>query len=424
MKGFIIIIISAIFAIINSFSGMSQSNYYCGSYMIYDTTGLSSEIVPEGYKAVLINHLGRHGSRFPVSDKNILAIQNILKQAQSLNRLTPQGEILFRQLNELNDKCQNQWGLLTPVGAKQQFDLAQRLVQRVGVKTFSSMRIWYDEKERCVQSYESFMKGLYEAGISVNSKVNKTLLKEKNPLLNFYKTNLSYVDFKDGKNLADIIDSYTKEELNEINLLQYFVKDVSSYSSDQQMDFAIALFNCITMAPNVPYDLTGSSIVNIENKERLWRVDNAKQYLAKGPSPIADNIQINISLPLLRNFIDTSEDGLSQNNYSAYLRFAHAETLIPFAAFLQIPEASVSTPNSDDIYKVWKDFIVAPMNANIVWIFYKNAAGNCLVKMLLNEHEVHFPVSTDSFPYYDWIKVRTFYMKKINNMLQGATSSK
>ena len=32
-----------------------------------------------------------------------------------------------------------------------------------------------------------------------------------------------------------------------------------------------------------------------------------------------------------------------------------------------------------------------------------------LVKVLLNEHEVHIPVATTQFPYYRWTDVRAYY---------------
>lgn len=141
----------------------------------------------------------------------------------------------------------------------------------------------------------------------------------------------------------------------------------------------------------------------------FWLTQNARQYLEKGPSPIAGGIQQNISIPLLKQFIDTSEENLKNKNYGGFFRFAHAETIIPFAALLKIPEASEATSVTSDIVEVWKDYIVSPMAANIIWVFYQNKKGNVLIKMLLNEKEVEFPIPTDNFPFYEWPKVRRYY---------------
>jgi len=36
-----------------------------------------------------------------------------------------------------------------------------------------------------------------------------------------------------------------------------------------------------------------------------------------------------------------------------------------------------------------------------------------LIKMLLNEKEVAFPVSTTHYPYYNWQQVKSYYVKKL-----------
>ena len=51
------------------------------------------------------------------------------------------------------------------------------------------------------------------------------------------------------------------------------------------------------------------------------------------------------------------------------------------------------------------------MAANIQWIFYSNEQGHILVKMLLNEKEVQFPMESDISPYYDWDMIRDHYQR-------------
>jgi hypothetical protein len=131
--------------------------------------------------------------------------------------------------------------------------------------------------------------------------------------------------------------------------------------------------------------------------------------MLKGPSLLCDGISFMVSLPLLRNFIETSEEGVKTGVYGAYLRFAHAETLMPFAALLGIPEASHKTCDVADICEVWRDYEVSPMAANLIWVFYKNSSGDYILKMLLNGKEVAFPVMTDMFPYYRWEDIRAYY---------------
>ena len=68
---------------------------------------------------------------------------------------------------------------------------------------------------------------------------------------------------------------------------------------------------------------------------------------------------------------------------------------------------SVSRP--EDVSRVWSDFKAVPMAANVQLVFLSNGQGHVLVKVLHNEREVHIPVATDQWPYYDWERVRDYY---------------
>ena len=48
-------------------------------------------------------------------------------------------------------------------------------------------------------------------------------------------------------------------------------------------------------------------------------------------------------------------------------------------------------------------------------MFYGKKGAPVLVKVLLNEHEATLPVETDKFPYYEWNKVREFYLNILDN---------
>ncbi|MCM1224772.1 MAG: hypothetical protein NC548_61020, partial [Lachnospiraceae bacterium] len=64
----------------------------------------------------------------------------------------------------------------------------------------------------------------------------------------------------------------------------------------------------------------------------------------------------------------------------------------------------------------WRDYQVVPMAANIQIIFYrkKDDSENILVKVLLNEQEAKLPIGHVEGPYYDWKKLREYYLDKIS----------
>jgi len=111
------------------------------------------------------------------------------------------------------------------------------------------------------------------------------------------------------------------------------------------------------------------------------------------------------------NIIDSIIDGTKKAD--AKLRFTHAEAISPFATLLGIPQASVPAGSVYIYDKTWNASGIIPMSANIQWILYSNEKGY-LIKMLLNEKEVTFPVSTKYYPYYNWQQVKSFYVKKLS----------
>ena len=57
--------------------------------------------------------------------------------------------------------------------------------------------------------------------------------------------------------------------------------------------------------------------------------------------------------------------------------------------------------SADDIHNVIR-LQQVPMGANVHFVFYRNADGDILFKVLHNGAEATLPVETDKWPYYSW----------------------
>ncbi|MDE6287891.1 MAG: hypothetical protein K2M00_03790, partial [Muribaculaceae bacterium] len=69
-----------------------------GSLTPYPTE-INPAVFPDSLTPVYINHVGRHGSRYPASAANCLKLRTALLRADSAGTITPTG----RQLMKLND---------------------------------------------------------------------------------------------------------------------------------------------------------------------------------------------------------------------------------------------------------------------------------------------------------------------------------
>ncbi len=404
----------AICAVFLSLSLTAQINKYCGTYMPYDTDSLSFTSPPPGYHVKLINHVGRHGSRYPISGEHILYLSELLKNAHIDNGLTPKGIHLMNQLKEMGKLCGDSWGFLSDVGKAQERGIAQRLVDNYGIGVFERIYIRSDVEERCYQSGISFLDQIQE--ICNNTDTAKVdVMQRDNYLLNFFEVNEDYLEFLNNGSWKESLLEYTIDLLRNNKLIEEYVKPGVRLTRKDYMKFVLAMYNCVAIAPDIPLPLSVVPTLDDETMKTGWLIQNARHYLMRGPAKGYHDIQVDISKPLLRDFIESTDSTLNFNNYTTYLRFAHAETIIPFAALLYIPQASRSTASVDNISLLWKDYVVAPMAANIIWVVYENDKGHRLIKMMLNEREVPFPVETNIYPFYEWESVKQFYENLLNS---------
>lgn len=82
---------------------------------------------------------------------------------------------------------------------------------------------------------------------------------------------------------------------------------------------------------------------------------------------------------MLSEFIRTADEVINaKSDNHANFRFAHAETIIPFVALMGIRNADVRVADPDSVSVYWKDYEIAPMAANIQWIFCHDEKGEIL----------------------------------------------
>lgn len=105
-------------------------------------------------------------------------------------------------------------------------------------------------------------------------------------------------------------------------------------------------------------------------------------------------------------------------SHAAKLRFAHAETMIPFASLMGLKGVLQQTPlastyNYDN--NTWRGETVSRMAANMQWDVYRNSSGRLIVKMYYDERETDFKAACDSARlagtrhFYDYIQLAACY---------------
>lgn len=369
---------------------------------------------PEGYEPFFINHLGRHGARYPTSDVHLKQLSQRLEQGVSRQQLTPAGKVLLTHVRQLETLFNGQWGELTETGRVEQQTIARRMYEHFPELFAPNNRIeaYSTEKNRCIASMEAFCQTLLQT--QPRLVLRQTSGERHNDILRFFDRDTAYVEYKKSGAWKPIYEAFRNRKIP-TETADRFVNPNFVWTTDDKKKFVEALFEAATLLPCTGRPQTFLADFPSHEREALWQIGNLRQYLLKSAAPVGKGVPVEIATPLLENFMATSDSVLQgKKSEKAVLRFAHAETVIPFATLMQITVADRSIAEADSVGRYWQDFEISPMAANIQWIFYRRPASPDLVLFLLNERPVRLPIDPAAPPFYTWDDVRTFFQEIVN----------
>lgn len=183
------------------------------------------------------------------------------------------------------------------------------------------------------------------------------------------------------------------------------------------VDAAMDLYNLYIIAADMQEENTGDHTFDFDQyfadvpaKEGdvfAWILD-MEDFYEKGPSYAGQDETYRIAQPLLDDFFASIDERVAGGTTAATFRFAHAETIMPFAALIGAPGSTQQAPAVEnprsvaDVYNYqnneWRGESVTPMAANIQWdVATRDGIDpetgkdyTPLIRMLYNEEEVAF----------------------------------
>ena len=389
--------------------GQDRIQQYAGTAMPYPIVKDSFVFFQDSMVPFYVNHLGRHGARFPTSGKALNRVKEILELAQRENRLTSGGVTLLSTIQNLSETFDGQWGKLSVVGEEEQRGIARRMIERYPQLFSDSVKVQAIATyvPRCIHSMDAFLACMVEFNSSLHIQRNEG--KQYNDILRFFDLNQSYVDYKENGDWRPIYETFVRRKISSASVMENFFLESGQETDKEAEEFVMALFSIAAILPDTGTPINLDGLFTIGEWDNYWQTQNLRQYMSKSSSPIGRMLPVAIAWPLLSEFIHSADEVIKgKSDTRANFRFAHAETVIPF-----VP---------DSVSKYWKDYEIAPMAANVQWIFYHDKAREIWVKFLLNEKEMTLPVSTSRFPYYRWETV-CMYLKKRGEMAKKVLES-
>jgi hypothetical protein len=162
-------------------------------------------------------------------------------------------------------------------------------------------------------------------------------------------------------------------------------------------DAASMLYNLYIIAPGMRQDGAPDfdKYMPREAARHLGYLSDLETFYKEGPSfTESGGVTWKMAQGLQDDFfaeVDAIERG--ELGHLAKLRFAHAETIVPFVAGLGLEPAATPLPAAltySYANNPWRGAQVAPMASNVQWDVLRNGAGKLLVRMLYNEQETPF----------------------------------
>ena len=390
MKGLLLIGIFMFYSI-SSVWGQDVIKQYAGTAMLYPVQEDSFHLSTSDMVPFYINHLGRHGARFPTSGKALDKAKKALILGQQENRLTTDGKILLSTLQHLSDSFEGQWGKLSVLGELEQKGIAGRMMRHYPQLFSNSVKVEAIATyvPRCINSMDAFLTRLMQ-------------------------DNKSYVNYKNNGDWLSIYEAFVRNKISSASIMKKFFIEPERETDEEAEEVVMALFSIAAILPDTGLLTNLDDLFTMEEWRSYWQTQNLRQYMSKSSAPVGRMLPVAISWPLLSDFIYTTDEVIKgKSDNAANFRFAHAETVIPFVALMGIENTDVQISNPDSVSRYWKDYEISPMAANVQWIFYHDKARGVWVKILLNEKEAKLPIATSRFHYYPWETVCAYFKERI-----------
>lgn len=383
-----------------------------GVYYAYPGPTSQQTAAPKGYKPFYISHYGRHGSRYMLSDNDYKRPLDMFKRYHDEGVLSAKGEEVYVRLQEIWKEAENHGDELAPLGKRQHRGIAERMYR-------SFPQVFAQKKTITARSTTSM-----RVALSMCAFVER--LKELNANLDIdwetSKANMSYLNWhseayneqkKDPEGWQKQFRAFSMRPQDNKRFLSQLFKDEEYIEKNMRMLGFVKskLFEVAIDLQDMETDVDLFDLFTADELFESWQGGNMWFYGSDGPCPLNKGQALESCKPLLRNFLESAQKAVAGDGDAATLRFGHDGNIIPLAAILKLEGCDKEEAECAEVWKVWQNYHVSPMGANIQIVFFKNKKNDVIVKFMLNENEVSIPIETDIAPYYHWKDVEKLWQE-------------
>ena len=354
-----------------------------GSAMPYPIPA-ESVALPDSLTAVFINHVGRHGARFPSSPKNVTELIKELSKADSAKALTPSGEELLSLARFVNETSRNRWGALDSLGMAEQRGIASRMLRNYGL-LFNDTKInaISSYSPRCVMSMYEFTHQLDR----LNNHIELTTSsgRQNSPLMRPFDLDADFIEWMKSGDWKEAYDMQYETMMPVAPARRLFKGDYAKeMSNDHARKVSYHAFKMLQGLSAMGMPSRMEDFFTRQEANQAWSCTNLSHYLERTATTLS-LMPAEIAAPLLADLLETADAAVEgKQPYAVMLRFGHAETLMPLLSLMRLDGCYYLTNYFATVALHWKDIHVVPMASNLQMVIARSKSGRTYVRVDLN----------------------------------------
>lgn len=398
--------------------GYTVDPFVYGVYGVYGDEVPATEAVPEGYKPVYISHYGRHGSRYILHDTQYVFIAQVLEKADADGILTPKGRELKERYMAVFPQMEGKTGLITPLGEQQHRDIAHRMYENYS-ELFDGHKViaLSTNLQRTEKSMEAFEGELLTLNpqLDIDARVSEEDMYYLNPH-SVQNPNGTAADQSWKGINAPWRQEFNKCLAENVDWRTFGRRIFTDLDKACEMckveNFELDLYLVCIHMEGLPVETEG--FFDFFTKDELQALaeygENYIMYVRNGHYPRANGRGWSIAETLLNDFIVKADEDMAAGEPAVRLRFGHDGCMMALFSLMELDGWNGVEVDPAKFKDVW-DISKIRMASNIQMIFYRNEAGETIMRMLLNEADQKLPFhameGTEHF--YRWDDFKAFY---------------
>lgn len=385
---------------------------------------------PKGYEPFYISTITRHGSRYQNTPNKNFYIEkiNMFKKLDEAGLLTDMGKQIYKHMCDAEKAQEKFIAELSPLGARQLRAMGERAYARFTpiFKDGGNLECITSVYNRCMQSLQAYIDGV--TSNAPNMKYNivcdeqtQYMLRPYDKLSKAYDVDRpAFVQFTNRGAWLKDLRRWAKDH-PDMPVLKSVFTDVDAalaLSKRLPFDMAHSIFNGLLFMKN--FEVGDPTLhAKIFSEEEIYNiyVYKAFHWMCTRSCENIDVMKVRHRYirPLLMHFIDNADAVVSgKSDVKGHLRCTHDTNIMPLLSLFGFKDA-VAYYKEGDIEQSAVSAMTAkaiPMAANLQLVFYRNAKGKVLVRVMLNEQDDPLPIKTKTPLFYPWKDLRKYLISR------------